>query len=252
MESVSDGNQSCHFFHLAVSVSPSLYRYQDGFGNHVHHFNCLQAADQVRILAASVVETHPGSRDPQTSQATYPLNLTGASLEVFDFLQFRGPVNRTSRLEPLLRILRPHEGMKVGELVGKIANYINGHFEYAKNSTLVSSPIDDLLEKGKGVCQDFTHLMIALLRTFEVPARYVSGYLHRPGKESQSHAWCEVWLPDQGWVGVDPTNNAVVDDGFVKVAVGRDFTDVPPNKGTYRRREAAEGQTSKEASQAPM
>jgi transglutaminase-like putative cysteine protease len=67
-----------------------------------------------------------------------------------------------------------------------------------------------------------------------VPARYVSGYIHRPNKESQSHAWCEFWLPDLGWLGVDPTNDQLVNDHYVKVAVGRDFTDVPPNKGVYR------------------
>ena len=91
-----------------------------------------------------------------------------------------------------------------------------------------------MLAHGKGVCQDFTHLMLAILRSLHMPARYVSGYIHRPNKESQSHAWCEVWLPDLGWVGVDPTNDQVVDERFVKVAIGRDFTDVPPNKGLFR------------------
>src|SRR6266849_7259673 len=76
--------------------------------------------------------------------------------------------------------------------------------------------------------------MIAVLRSFGVPARYVSGYIHRPGQESQSHAWCEAWLPGVGWVGIDPTNDLPVEEGHVKVAVGRDFTDVPPNKGVYR------------------
>jgi transglutaminase-like putative cysteine protease len=117
-----------------------------------------------------------------------------------------------------------------------VCRYIHGHFTYAKQATLASSPIDDVLSHGRGVCQDFTHLMIALLRSFGVPARYVSGYIHREGKESQSHAWCEAWLPDLGWVGVDPTNDSPAGEGFVKVAIGRDFTDVPPNKGTYRGR----------------
>ncbi len=62
----------------------------------------------------------------------------------------------------------------------------------------------------------------------------MSGYIHRPNKDSQSHAWCEAWLPELGWVGLDPTNNQVIDDRFVKVAIGRDFTDVPPNKGVCR------------------
>lgn len=67
-----------------------------------------------------------------------------------------------------------------------------------------------------------------------VPARYVSGYLHRPNKDSQSHAWCELWLPDCGWFGIDPTNDCRANERFVKVAFGRDFSDVPPNKGVYR------------------
>jgi transglutaminase-like putative cysteine protease len=78
--------------------------------------------------------------------------------------------------------------------------------------------------------------MLAILRSFGVPARYVSGYIHREGEESQSHAWCEAWLPDLGWVGLDPTNDSLVDERFVKVATGRDFTDVPPNKGLYKGR----------------
>jgi transglutaminase-like putative cysteine protease len=78
--------------------------------------------------------------------------------------------------------------------------------------------------------------MLALLRSFGVPARYVSGYVHRANKASQSHAWCEAWLPDLGWVGIDPTNDCLITDHFVRVATGRDFSDVPPNKGVYRGR----------------
>ena len=131
-------------------------------------------------------------------------------------------------------MLRPKEGAPLAEVVLSVSRYVNGYFEYASDVTLASSPIDDVLRLGKGVCQDFTHLMIAVLRVFGVPARYVSGYIHRPGKESQSHAWCEVWLPGLGWVGIDPTNDSLVGEAFVKVAIGRDFTDVPPNKGVYR------------------
>src|SRR4051794_38043598 len=234
MEPVSDADQSCRSFHLAVSPATEVFRYQDGFGNRVHHFNLLAPHDQVRILAASVVETHPRSNDLALSLATYPLALDNIDLEVFDFLRFRGPVRPTSRLDPLLETLQPRSGTRIAELVSRVAQYIRTHFEYAPDVTDASSPIDDVLERGKGVCQDFAHLMVAVLRSFEVPARYVSGYIHRPNKESQSHAWCEVWLPDLGWFGVDPTNDHMVKDHFVKVAMGRDFTDVPPNRGVYR------------------
>ena len=76
--------------------------------------------------------------------------------------------------------------------------------------------------------------MIAVLRSFGIPARYVSGYIHRPNKESQSHAWCEAWIAGAGWIGIDPTNDQLVDDRFVKVAIGRDFTAVNQAGETVR------------------
>ena len=105
----------------------------------------------------------------------------------------------------------PPPGVPLGEWVLSVSQYIQGHFEYARDVTSASSPIDDLLQHQKGVCQDFAHLMIAILRSCGVPARYVSGYIHRPNKDSQSHAWCEVWLPDLGWFGIDPTNGTLTE-----------------------------------------
>lgn len=234
MEPASDLDQSCCSFHLAVSPPTQLFRYQDGFSNRVHHFNLRPPHKEVSILAASIVETHPRPKSLDFSRALYPLTPAMLELETFDFLKFHGPVRATPRLAPLIETLRPQAGTRLADLIVQVLHYINEHFQYARAVTLASSPIDDVLEQGKGVCQDFAHLMIGLLRAFEVPARYVSGYIHRPNKESQSHAWCEAWLPDLGWIGVDPTNDCVVNDHFIKVGVGRDFTDVPPNKGVYR------------------
>jgi transglutaminase-like putative cysteine protease len=234
MEPASDSDQSCRSFHLAVSPPTELFRYQDGFGNRVHHFNLLPPHAAVRILAASIVETHSRSRDLTSSEAVWPLGLDTMDLGVLDFLRFRGPVRPTPHLSPVLENLRPAAGTRLLQFAMQVAEYIQTRFEYARDVTLATSPIDDLLKQGKGVCQDFTHLMIAVLRSHDVPARYVSGYIHRPGQESQSHAWCEVWLPDLGWLGIDPTNNRLVNEHFIKVAIGRDFSDVPPNKGIYR------------------
>src|ERR1700722_17493323 len=234
MEPVSDDHQSCRSFHLAVTPTTEVYRYQDGFGNRVHHFNVLRTHDQVRILAAAVVETHPRPHDPASCRDIYPLDAGGLGVEELDFLPFRGPVRPSPRLAPVLDAVRPRSGTPLGDLILGVSHYIHDRFEYARDVTLASSPVDDLLEQGKGVCQDFAHLMIAVLRSFGVPARYVSGYIHRPNKESQSHAWSEAWLPDLGWLGFDPTNDRLVDEQSVKVALGRDFTDVPPNKGVYR------------------
>jgi len=107
-----------------------------------------------------------------------------------------------------------------------------------KGITSAASPITELLETGKGVCQDFTHLMIGLARAMGVPARYISGLIHPDAERfrgfTQTHAWCELYFPSAGWVGFDPTNNCIAGTNFVKVAIGRDYRDVPPNKGLYR------------------
>jgi transglutaminase-like putative cysteine protease len=234
MEPGSDGHQSCRSFHLMVSPPTERFRYQDGFGNRVHHFNLRSTHDEVRILAAAVVETHPEPCDLQASTALYPLDPATFSLEVHDYIKLRGPCRHTPRLQPLLDELRPPPGTRLADLVSAVSSYIKTHFQYGKDVTLATSPIDDVLLMRRGVCQDFTHLMLAILRSFGVPARYVSGYVHRANKESQSHAWCEVWFPDLGWVGIDPTNDCRVHEHFIKVGVGRDFTDVPPNRGVYR------------------
>jgi len=238
MEPVSDHAQRCHSFRISVGQPVNVANYVDGFGNRVHHFNLLRPPTALRILAASVVETDDRGSGPMASQIAFSTAPAAADwqlpLEAIDYLQLRGPARSTPLLDPLLNELRPMPRMRVGMWVCQVAETIRGRFEYARDVTDASSPIDHLLARGKGVCQDFTHLMIAVLRSFGVPARYVSGYIHRENKESQSHAWCEVWLPDVGWTGFDPTNGCPVNGHFVKTAVGRDFTDVPPNKGVYR------------------
>jgi transglutaminase-like putative cysteine protease len=234
MEPVSDTQQRCHSFRIDVSQPATVASYVDGFGNRVHHFNLLAPNLCLRILAASIVETDDAAMSPMASQTMFPLDAERLPLETLDALPLRGPASDTPLLASHLEALRPQPRMRIGMWVCQVAEYIRGSFEYAHDVTDATSPIDHLLTHRKGVCQDFTHLMIAILRSYGVPARYVSGYIHRPNKESQSHAWCEVWLPDIGWTGFDPTNGCPVGSQFVKTAVGRDYSDVPPNKGTYR------------------
>jgi transglutaminase-like putative cysteine protease len=234
VEPPSDAGQSCQSFFLGVSRPVQLFQYQDGFGNRVHHFNLLAANAEMRALAASVVVTHAPRYDLVGSSSTWPIPPESLPIETLDFISLRGPVSDSPRLRALVETLRPPPGSRIADLILGVCRFIHERFQYARAVTRATSPIDDVLATGKGVCQDFAHLAIGLLRLLDVPARYVSGYIHRPGKESQSHAWCEAWLPDRGWIAFDPTNNSVIDEKFVKVAIGRDFTDVAPNKGIYR------------------
>ena len=119
-----------------------------------------------------------------------------------------------------------------------LSTRIHRIFHYDPGSTEVDSPMDHILETGRGVCQDYTHVMLAIARSWGVPSRYVSGYIHREGKEAEqslpgaSHCWGEFWIPDAGWVGIDPTNDTLADHRFVAVAVGRDYADACPTRGT--------------------
>src|SRR5581483_6271227 len=101
-----------------------------------------------------------------SSRATHPCNLRDTGLETLDYLKFRGPVRHCPRLLRLVEHLCPAPGARLVDLMVRVGGYIHEHFEYARDVTLASSPIDDVLEHGKGVCQDFTHLMIAVLRSF--------------------------------------------------------------------------------------
>ena len=113
-------------------------------------------------------------------------------------------------------------------------------------STRVDSPIDDAIANRKGVCQDFAHTMIALLRLVRIPARYVSGYLYRSREDHDrstpdaSHAWIDVLMPHLGWVGFDPTNNLVAHHRHIRTAIGRDYADVPPTHGIFRGKTSSE------------
>jgi transglutaminase-like putative cysteine protease len=126
------------------------------------------------------------------------------------------------------------------ELLSEISEGIHDKFAYVPNATRVDSPIDHALGERKGVCQDFAHIMIALVRGVGIPCRYVSGYLFHAqddqsiSSEGASHAWVEAALPGSGWVGFDPTNNLVCQDRHIKVAVGRDYAEIPPTRGVFK------------------
>ena len=127
-------------------------------------------------------------------------------------------------------------------MLRELNSAIYNKFEYNTGATRVDSPIDIALEARRGVCQDFSHIMLAMVRKLEIPCRYVSGYLFYQSNASYqdrsaadaSHAWVEAWLPDLGWVGFDPTNNVIAGERHIRVALGRDYADIPPTRGVFK------------------
>jgi transglutaminase-like putative cysteine protease len=129
-------------------------------------------------------------------------------------------------------------GMTIPTIVESCCNYIFTNFKYIKGITNIETTVQEILELRSGVCQDFAHVMLEILRTLGIPSRYVSGYIC-PNKngmrgEGATHAWIEAWVPGNGWTGIDPTNNVWVTNHHVKLAVGRNFNDCSPIKGTFK------------------
>lgn len=224
-------------FELAVGPAGRAVSYFDWLGNTVHTFNVNAFHRKIRIVATSVVETDRPRKEPERFKDTWPVPL-GHDYRNYDFIHFGGPVVDCAGLRSLVDVLGAKPDTSMGELALRMLYLIDERFEYRKGITTAASPITELLEHGKGVCQDFTHLMIGLARAMGIPARYVSGLVHPDAERfrgyAQTHAWCELYFPSAGWIGFDPTNKCIVGANFVKVAIGRDFRDVAPNKGVYR------------------
>ena len=229
-------------FNLAIGPPTSVTSYFDWLGNTVHAFSINPFHQKIRIVATSVVETDRSRPMPEQLPDTWPIQ-SYESYAMWDYLHMptetsAGPVINCAPLQELNTTLDAKPGMKLGELALRMMNTINEKFEYQKGVTTAASPITDILEHRKGVCQDFTHLLLGMARAMQIPARYVSGLVHPEAEEfrgyTQTHAWVELYFPSTGWIGLDPTNKTVIGPNFIKVAIGRDFRDVPPNKGLYR------------------
>jgi transglutaminase-like putative cysteine protease len=235
MEPKTTPHQTLQSFVLAVGPPTTIARYRDWNGNLVHHFTVTHYHDRIAVEGRSLVHTHPAA--PALDGLTDRLPLREAPFSLQDFVEPSGPVRASAALGRFHQSLEVSTEAPLGEQVQQIGRRLHDRFQYKKDVTRYDSTTDDFLAAGAGVCQDFAHLMLAVLRVRKVPCRYVSGYLHvspTDGEIAQSHAWIEIYAPSSGWVPFDPTHNRQIDERYVAVAHGRHYDDVPPNKGIYR------------------
>lgn len=237
----SDGMQRCYSFQFAVQPRARVYSYRDPLGNTVHYFDIPENHRELAITAEALVESDPVPIPDRLDDGDWklldPELLPGEAFEMLLPSHFAQP-------SPLLRELAARIGaQRRGDplsLLKELNQAIYAAFEYKPKTTRVDSPIDHALTNQQGVCQDFAHIFISLLRDMQIPARYVSGYLyHGAGNQDRSsegatHAWVEAWLPGPGWVGFDPTNNLLASERHIRTAIGRDYADVPPTRGVYK------------------
>ena len=228
----SDVNQRCLTFQLSVTPRCRVFSYRDHLGNHVHHFDIPAQHKQLVIVAESLVEMQPQPAVPESlpTSAWDELDREGQEADFWERMlpsEFAAPTAELEALAGYLDLRRREDPLRVlHELNARIYH----HFAYTPNSTRADSPIDVALTTRAGVCQDFAHIAIALIRTkLRIPCRYVSGYLYH-GEDAQdrseayaTHAWVEAYLPELGWVGFDPTNNLIAGERHIRTAIGRDY-----------------------------
>ncbi len=245
MQPVSNHRQRCVRFNLDVSPDSKVFAHRDYLENTMHTFNIPAPHERLAIKAEALVEVKPTATLPtalspdawreldyvvEQDRDIYDMLLPGQYAQPTSLLQeFANELNWFRRDDPLSLLL-------------ELNSQIYDRFEYRQNVTKVDSLIDVALEARSGVCQDFAHIMLAMMRQVGIPGRYISGYLfhrhddhdHDRSDEDASHAWVEAWLPDYGWVGFDPTNNLIVTDRHIRVTVANDYASASPSRGVFK------------------
>lgn len=240
----SEYMQRCFTFQLSVSPRARIFSYSDHLGNLVHHFDIPATHKHLTIIVDSLVDVDPPDPLPESlgREAWQELDEMIEREDYWDMLRpshFARPSPELDRLASEFGVQTRADRDPI-ELLLSINSQVYETFNYVKQSTSVDSPIDDALRLRQGVCQDFAHIMIALVRQLHIPCRYVSGYLHHDAlhedrsSEGATHAWVEALLPVLGWVGFDPTNNLIAGGRHIRTAVGRDYADVPPTAGIMK------------------
>lgn len=247
---VNDDRQRLISRKLTTSPTCNVHTYADYFGNTVETFSIVHRHGELVLISDSEVET-------------LPLAPPEAALEIS--VSEARQIYRSERL-PLYEFLMPSPAIELSVEVNQLANqffkpgaplgpsllalntWVHDTFRYAPGVTRIDTPIATVLEGRAGVCQDFAQVMIAILRSAEIPARYVTGYIETENQRhasaantapaligaSESHAWVEVHLPGGFWWPLDPTNDCVAGERHVKIAVGRDYTDNTPTRGVFK------------------
>ncbi|MGA3007517.1 MAG: transglutaminase family protein [Opitutaceae bacterium] len=252
---VNDERQKLLARRLITSPVSRLHAYTDYFGNLVETFSIVQRHRELTLESQADVET--SVREPPA----VALNLTVSDarllhhaerLRLFEFLQPSPAILLSAPVHALARqFFRPRDAL--GESLLRLLAWLHENFRYAPGTTTIDTPVATVLKTREGVCQDFAQIMIAVARSAEIPARYVTGYIETESQRqasennvsagrrtprlvgaSESHAWVEVFLPGGFWHPLDPTNNCVAGERHVKVGCGRDYHDCTPTRGVFK------------------
>ena len=239
--------QLCQDFTIQVTPEPAeIVERVDFYGNTTHYFSLHTSHKTLTVLTSGIVECltettgSPITLSKVTCAEARECFLTDRSLKI-SLLEYTLPSPLVRWDQEVKDYARDcfQDDRSLYECVQALSRKIFTEFDFVSGFTTIQTPIKEVLAAKKGVCQDFSHLAIACIRSFGFAARYVSGYLETlppPGKtklqgSDASHAWISVFIPDYGWCDFDPTNNVVPGERHITTSWGRDYSDVPPMKG---------------------
>jgi transglutaminase-like putative cysteine protease len=231
-------NQDVLQFQLLISNSPNIEISRDYYGNRVGNFNTLDSHKEMILESKMLVRVNHSLKIPEIDTTTIAdLSKEMEKSILLQRLCYPETIKNQKTIDRILsKIIEPEKSIIA--IAQECNQYIYKNFIYTKGITTIYTTLDEVLEIKKGVCQDFAHLLLQLLRTAGIPSRYVSGYIC-PNEndyrgEGATHAWVEIFTPNQGWLGLDPTNNIWTMANHVKLSVGRNFNDCTLVKGTFK------------------
>ncbi len=244
MQPRTEREQTCLAYELHVDPHARLHSYRDCLTNWVEHFSVPRRHEALTITARSLVAVEalpalPLALDADTWQEVDEWSGQDAHWDLRNPSRFAEWTEALCGYQASIAAARERSADPLST-VRSIMTAVHRDFEYAPNSTRVDSPIDEALAARRGVCQDFVHITVAMLRRLGLPSRYVSGYIAPDAAEDPptaplaTHAWVEVLLPTLGWSGFDPTNDREAGVRHIRVAIGRDYADVPPARGVCK------------------
>lgn len=236
---IKDSQQDMIEHQLKITGDPTVDVFTDYYGNEVGTFTNPEFHKMLKIESIIVVNVKKKPL-PDTSifleDQWATLNRLSHQLPYINYLK-QEHFKSQEETKNIINSLSSNEQTPL-EIAKYLCDYVYKNFQYIKGVTTVETTLEEIWKLKSGVCQDFAHILLFMLRSMKIPACYVSGYIC-PNKngmrgEGATHAWVEAYLPDYGWLGFDPTNNCIVDDTHVRLAVGRSFIDCSPVKGTYK------------------
>lgn len=221
---------------LQITGDPEVLLFTDYWGNKTGNFNLLTPHKELIIESKLIVQTIAESTNEFPPYPISDIYIDPLNMHLLEYCR-SSPIKSQAFIEAVVKKIYSSDKF-IADIAFACCTYIYQQFTYIKGITTIETTVDEIIEHRSGVCQDFAHVLLELLRTMHIPARYVSGYIC-PNKngmrgEGATHAWVEFYIPDYGWVGLDPTNNVWAGSHHVKLAVGRDFTNCTPAKGTFK------------------